>query len=100
MLGYIRTHRLMTDRELADLKVRLARFARREGYALGTVFVERNDRAPAAFQALMAAVQQQDVTAVVVPTMHHFSVLGSPACMKQRLEHCTGARVLIAGRAP
>lgn len=90
----------MTESELADLKVRLASFARREGYTLGTVYVEQNSNAPAAFHALMDAVLHEGASAVVVPSMRHFSALGAPASMKNHLEHTTGARVLVAGVPP
>lgn len=99
-LGYLRAHLLMTDEELDDLTTRLSAYVRQQGYALGTVFVEQVTGAPAAFHALLAAVRDQEATAVVVPSMQHFSVLGASAVMKQHLEHHTNARVLIAGSKP
>jgi hypothetical protein len=100
LLGYICVHLLMTDQELADAKERLAYFAASEGYTLGTVYTEQVETAPAAFQALIEALYRYEVTAVVVPSLHHFSVLGPVTSMKQYLEHCTGARVVVAGAIP
>lgn len=96
MLGYVSELFLMTDSELAELKRRLASFAHAEGYVLGTVFVERLDRSPAAFQALKARLERQEARAVVIPSMQHLTVLGGAASLKQQLEYRTGARVLIA----
>ncbi len=98
--GYIRAYIMMTATELADAKTDLADFARREGYALGTVYVERLDRSPAAFQALMARVQRDEAAAVIVPGVHHLAVHGSPDALRQHVEYYTGARVLLASASP
>lgn len=101
LLGYVQLHLLMTDDELADTKERLAHFAALEGFTLlHMVYVEQVHTAPAAFQALLEAANRYEVTAVVVPGMRHFAVLGAPASMKQHLERTTGARVLVAGLSP
>lgn len=100
MLGYIRAHLLMTWDELAIVKANLAVFAASEGYTLGTVYTERIDRSPAAFQALMDAIPREEAKAVVVPGMHHFAVLGAPNAMKEHLQHYTGARVLEVDSHP
>jgi hypothetical protein len=100
LLGYVRLHLLMTDDELAHTKERLAHYAAVEGYTLGTVYVEQVHTAPAAFQALLEAANRYEVTAVVVPGMRHFAVLGAPSSMKQHVERTTGARVLVAGAPP
>jgi len=99
-LGYVRAHILMTEYELAAAKQDLADFARREGYALGRVYVERIDQSPAAFQALMAEIHRREATAVVVPGPHHLTVVGSPRSLKDHLEHYTSARVLTARASP
>jgi hypothetical protein len=61
--AYVRAHMMMTDTELADVKERLQHFAHREGYSIGTVFIERPDQVPAAFHALVEAL---DLTAARV----------------------------------
>lgn len=100
LLGYIRRHLLMTDTELDDTKERLRFFAEIEGFALGTVYVEHLETSPAACEALVEAVNRHEVAAVVVPSMLHLALLSAPAAIKDRFEHLTGARVLIATAPP
>jgi hypothetical protein len=100
LLGYVRRHLLMTDAELDDTKERLAYFAAVEGFALGAVYVEQLETLPAAFEALVEAVHRLEVTAVVIPSMLHFAILSAPAAIKDRFEHATGARVLVATAQP
>jgi hypothetical protein len=67
VLGYVRADALTTDRELARSTAELATFAYHEGYTLGTVFIERTEKMPAAFEALMAEADRISVDAVVMP---------------------------------
>jgi hypothetical protein len=67
LLGYIRADALTTDREVARGTSELTAFADSEGYALATVFVERTDRAPAVFEALLAEVVRTGARAIVMP---------------------------------
>ncbi len=67
VLGYLRADALATDRELALSTADLAGFAERQGYTLGTVFIERTDRVPAAFEALMTEAARTGASAVVMP---------------------------------
>jgi hypothetical protein len=98
--GYIRAHILMTEHELGDAKADLTDFAIREGYCLAAVFVERVDRAPAAFTALVAEVKRSEAAAVIVPGLHHLAPLGAAQAARDHLEHYTGARVLAARHSP
>jgi hypothetical protein len=100
ILGYARKHLLMTEDELRDMKERLEYFARVEGYVLGTVYVEDVETSPAAFQTLVEAVHRYKATAVVLPSMLHFAVLGAPASIKGHFEHLTGAQVMVANSRP
>ena len=100
ILGYARRHLLMTDDELGDTKERLKYFARVKGFVLGTVYVEEVETSPAAFQDLVEAVNRQEVTAVVVPSMLHLAVLSAPATIKDYFERATGARVMVANPPP
>lgn len=67
VLGYIRADALTTDQEVAQCTAALAGFADREGYVLSTVFVERTDKVPAAFEALMTEAARVGAQAVVMP---------------------------------
>lgn len=66
VLGYLRADALTTDRELALGTAELAAFAFHQGYTLGTVFIERTERVPAAFQALLAEAERTGANAVVM----------------------------------
>ncbi|GAA3084080.1 hypothetical protein JOF29_004407 [Kribbella aluminosa] len=99
LLGYIPMHLLMTDAELDAAKQQLEAFADVEGFALNTIYVERVETTPAAFQALVESVNRYEATAVVVPSLTHLTSLG-PQSMKDHLEHYTRARVLIPASPP
>lgn len=55
----------MTEAEVAQATAEFVEFAHREGYALGTVFVERT-AAPAAFAALLEEASRTGAPVVVV----------------------------------
>lgn len=67
LLGYIRADALTTERDVAQSTSDLSVFADREGYSLGTVFVERTERVPHAFEAMLAEAARTGARAVVVP---------------------------------
>jgi hypothetical protein len=96
LLGYILKHLLMTNNELAETKERLEAFAQLEGFAMGTIYVEDSATTPAAFEALIKAVDRYEVTAVVVPGLIHFVALASTHDVKATFERATGARVMVA----
>jgi sugar/nucleoside kinase (ribokinase family) len=94
VLGYLRAHPLMTAAEIVAVKDRLADFAAAQGFALGGVFIERPETRPAAYHALLEAIQRRGIRTVVVPGLAHLGGHGSP--LKDHLEHYTRARVLVA----
>lgn len=96
VLGYIRAHLLMTERELSASTQDLALFAHNEGYTLGTVYVERIDRIPAAFGSLLGAIERDQPAALVVPSVLHLVPLGPPPQLMHHLEATTGVRILVA----
>lgn len=96
VFGYVRQHLLRTADELVDIKERLAFFAAAEGFAMGTVFVEQRESSPAAFEALVQAIEHDQAAAVVLPSMLHFAVLGAPLAVKLTFERATGAQVFVA----
>ncbi len=98
--GYLRLHLLMTETELTDTKERLHYFAQCEGYSLGTVFVEQDHTVPAGFEALIAAVKHYDARAVVVPSLQHLAVLGTPPALRAYVQSVTGVPVLVAEPNP
>ncbi|NEA32017.1 hypothetical protein [Streptomyces sp. SID13031] len=96
VLGYIRQHLLMTEDELVGVKARLVDYAFAEGFTMGTVFIEQRESTPAAFEALVQAISQDQASAVVLPSMLHFAVLGAPLAVKLTFERATGAQVFVA----
>ncbi|WBQ06726.1 hypothetical protein [Kribbella sp. CA-293567] len=100
LLGYVLKHLLMTDGELADIRAQLKEFARVEGFAMGTIYTEDTDTTPAAFEALIAAVNRYEVTTVVIPSRLHFDALAITHDVKDTFERATGARVVIASATP
>jgi hypothetical protein len=100
LLGYVLKHLLMGDDELAETKERLEEFAVVECFAMGTVYVEDTATSPAAFGALIEAVNRYEVTAVVVPSLLHFAALSAVHNIKDTFERATGARVMVASSSP
>ncbi|MGZ0150155.1 hypothetical protein ACXJJ3_24050 [Kribbella sp. WER1] len=99
-VAYVGTHVLITQSELARVRQCLARFADEWGYALRTIHVEDRSTAPDAFGALVDQVVTEDITTVLVPSLHHFSVLGPPLVIKDRLQELIGGRVIPTGYTP
>jgi hypothetical protein len=100
LLGYVLRHLLMTDGELADVRDQLEQFAKIEGFAIGTIYVEETATSPAAFGALIAAVNRYEVTTVVIPSRLHFAALAITHDVKDTFERATGARVVMANSVP
>jgi hypothetical protein len=75
-------------------KDRLAYFAQVEGFQLDKVYVEEVETWPAAFEALVEEAVSDGLSAVLIPSMLHFAVLGPPADIKKHFEHVTRTRVL------
>ncbi|WP_203590728.1 hypothetical protein [Streptomyces sp. SID13031] len=100
LLGYVLKHLLMTDGELADVRAQLEEFAKLEGFAMGTIYVEVTETSPAAFGALIEAVNRYEVTTVVIPGRLHFAALAVTHDVKDTFERATGARGVIASLNP
>jgi hypothetical protein len=100
LLGFVLKHLLMTDDGLAGTKERLEKFAAVEGFAMGTIYVEDTATTPAAFEALVEAVNRYEVTAVVVPSLLHLAALSAVHNIKDTFERATGARVMVANSSP
>jgi hypothetical protein len=100
VLGYVRYELAGADGELATVEHHLSRYAARNGYHLGRVFIEPAADSLTAFEALVAAVERYGAAAVLVPTMLHVAMLRPPAAIKTHFEYLTGARVLPAVEYP
>lgn len=81
-LGYIREDAAMSDTQVAEATRALAEFADREGYALGTVYVERLERTPAAFEALIASAIREEAVAVILPGPHRVAMISAASTVR------------------
>lgn len=90
----MRKHLLMFESEANRTRERLEYFANEAGYELAAVFIEEIQTWPAAFERLVHAVARDKVTIVILPSMLHFAVLGSPNNVKEYFEAATGAQVI------
>jgi hypothetical protein len=95
LLGYVRHDLLLTDGQVGRLEREMCRFAQTEGFSMGSTYVEKPGTWPAAFEALIESVKRYDVSAVVLPSLLHFAVLGAPDGIKDIFERATGAQVIV-----
>jgi hypothetical protein len=95
LLGYARRDLYLSDRHVDDLKCELEAFAQLEGIAVGSVYVEDPDPAPATFEALVASVNRYQITAVVLPSLRHLALVEDPAKVQVQFERCTRARIIM-----
>jgi len=100
LLGYVHRGLILTDGQMETAKQELVAFAQTEGFSMGFTYVEQPGTWPAAFAALIDAVNRYGVTAVVLPSLLHFAVFGVPTNIRDAFERATGARVLAARREP
>ncbi|TCC18672.1 hypothetical protein [Kribbella sindirgiensis] len=100
LLGYARRDLYLSDRHIDDLKCEFEAFAKLEGFAMGSVYLEDPDTAPATFEALVASVNRCQITAVVLPSLRHLALVGKPAAVQVQFERVTGARIVLHKVAP
>ncbi|WP_105970402.1 hypothetical protein [Streptomyces geranii] len=98
MFGYMRqlVHEEDKDENQA-IKLELAAHARREGFTLERLFIERlRVDEESAFFALVDALKTTDVKHVIVPSLWHFARLpGLQAAMRDHIEREIGARLWV-----
>jgi hypothetical protein len=85
---------LVCRSEVNRTKERLARFAAGSNLELAAVFVGQDTRSTAAFGRLVEAVVRDQVKVVLVPSVLHLMVLGSPRRIKKYFEAATEAKVI------
>ena len=99
-LGYVRRYPGMSECEYGDIQHRLADAAREAGHTLGTIHVEELPTDPQAFDALLAAVKELNVRAVVIPTKAHLGRWDLDGSKYEHLRRATAAEIIVAGTAP
>lgn len=95
LLGYIREAVLGRER-LASAQARLEAFAHSEGFALGTVFVDRRHSVPGAFDALMHEIRRgEEAWGIVIPDVGHLNEANYRVLNTGHLDY-TSTTVLVA----
>lgn len=92
--AYLCEDLLVCRSEVNRTKERLARFAAKSNLELAAVFVVQDTRSTAAFGRLFEAVLRDEVKVVLVPSVLHLMVLGSPTRIRKYFEAATEARVI------
>ncbi|WBQ04348.1 hypothetical protein [Kribbella sp. CA-293567] len=95
LVGYIRRELLVVDAQVALAQRQMALYAAVSGFSMSYIYIEEAGTWPAAFDALVEAVIRLGITAVMLPSLLHFAVLGPPCDIKGSFERATGARVLL-----
>jgi hypothetical protein len=81
--------------EVSRTKEGLTAFANASGFELAAVFVEEDPRRPLqAFERFFHAVMRDRVKVVLLPSLLHLMVLGSPGRIQKYFEAVTEARVI------
>lgn len=95
LLGYIREAMLGGER-LTSAETRLEAFAHDEGFALGTIFIDRRHSVSGAFEALMQEIRRGDEAwGIVIPDVGHLNDEHYRA-MNTAHEDYTSTTVLVA----
>jgi hypothetical protein len=99
-LGYLRRYPWMTEHEYGEAQERLATAARRAGHTLGTIHVEELPTDPEAFEALLAAVADLNIRAVIIPSKAHLGRWDKADSKYDRLRRATTAEIIVAAPGP
>ncbi|MFI5708986.1 hypothetical protein [Kribbella sp. NPDC051620] len=100
LLGYARHDLYPSDEDIERLRVELTRFAAVEGFAMGSIYVERRNLAPAALNALVESLNRYELSAVVIPGWQQLELIGDPERVRQEFERVTGARLILYNPGP
>jgi hypothetical protein len=93
--AYLRAHLLVCASEVNRTKERLSAFATASGFELAGTFVEEDPRRSLlAFERFFQAVMRDQVRVVLLPSLLHLMVLGSPGRIQEYFEAATKARVI------
>jgi hypothetical protein len=90
----------MTELEYGEAQERLAAAARLAGHTLGTIHVEEMPTDPQAFEALLAAVTDLNVRAVIIPSQAHLGCWENSGSKYERLRRVTSAEIIVAPAGP
>ncbi|MEV0291143.1 hypothetical protein AB0H36_44030 [Kribbella sp. NPDC050820] len=92
--AYLCSPLLVCRPEVTRTRERLAAYAADAELELVATFVEDAWQRSSAFERLFQATIRDHVQVVLLPSMLHFTVLGSPRWIKPSFEAVTGARIV------
>jgi hypothetical protein len=92
--AYLCVPLLICQPQVARSRERLATYAVDAGLELAAAFIEEDWLCLSAFERLFQATIRDKVEVILLPSMLHFTVLGSPRSIKSSFEVVTGARVV------
>ncbi|GAA2817267.1 recombinase family protein [Kribbella solani] len=96
-VAYVNANLLITESEVTRVRESMARFADEWGYDLDRVHVEDRTSGRSAFNAMVTQLTAEDITTVLVPSLHHFAGIGHPVEVKNHLQLLTAGRVIPTG---
>lgn len=85
---------LVCQPQITRTRERLTTYAAEAGLELAATFIEEDWHGLAAFERLFQATIRDQVEVILLPSMLHFMVLGSPRSIRSSFEAVTGARVI------
>lgn len=85
---------LICQPQLIRTRERLTTYAAEAGLELAAVLVEEDWLCLSAFERLFQATIRDQVEVILLPSLLHFAVLGSPRSIKASFEAVTGARIV------
>ncbi|MGW6197273.1 hypothetical protein ACWF0M_14115 [Kribbella sp. NPDC055110] len=85
---------LICQPQITRIREHLTTYAADAGLELAAVFVEDDWLCLSAFERLFEATIRDQVDIILLPSMLHFTALGSPRWIKPSFEAVTGARIM------
>ena len=92
--AYVSGPLLICQPEVTRTRECLTTYAADAGLQLVAVFVEDDWLCLSAFERLFQATIRDQVEVILLPSMLHFMILGSPGSIKLSFEAVTGARIV------
>jgi hypothetical protein len=98
LLGYIRADVLASTAEIRRVEAKLATFAGREDFSLGTVYVEKGSKA-GVFDSLMDELSNHESAwGLVIPDLRHMTILEQ--LVMRRRDAGNQTPVVVASHCP
>ncbi|GAA1548384.1 hypothetical protein GCM10009804_00930 [Kribbella hippodromi] len=96
-VAYVNANLFITESEVARVRESMERFADEWCYDLDSIHVEDRASGRSAFNSMVTRLTTEDITTVLVPSLHHFAGIGHPIEVKDHLQLLTAGRVIPTG---